>query len=243
MAFSHLAKSVTANNTSDPVTSNTIINGNCKLLVVSVIIEGNSVFGSDVTCDGVDMTLVNTVAATEGSSMQWYIQNNDINVGFGKIISVNNPNNDEMTIIVSQFDCGAGKDSAFDTSNTNTGTSNAPTVTPSFTASPSVQVDAMFHGYTSTNLMSNNRVLLYQGAANASLYGAQYYINAFGGSPALSWTIRQSDDWCTVVGSWKEVDETAVLTHDTVPYQSKIAAIDGVIKANIKAINTVATGN
>ena len=242
MAYTQLGSSITANNTSDPVTNTFNIGSTCKLLVVSVIIEGNSVFGSDVTCDGVDMTLVGTVAATEGSSMQWYIQNGDINTGVSKTVSVNNPNNDEMTIIISKFSVGAGKDSAFDTSNSNTGTSTAPSVTISSPSTTSVQVDAMFHGYTSTNLMTNNRTLLYKGAANASLYGAQYYLNGFGISSTLSWSIRISDDWCTIAGSWKEVDESDLAKHDTVAF-SNIASVEGVLKANIASVDGVLTGN
>tara|TARA_R110000772_G_scaffold17946_3_gene49847 strand:+ start:2790 stop:3518 length:729 start_codon:yes stop_codon:yes gene_type:complete len=242
MAYTYLAKAIsTVASTADPVTINTTINGTCKLLVVSVIIEGNSVFGSDITCDGVAMKLVDTVAATEGSSMMWYIQNNDINTGLSKVISVNNPNSDEMTLVVSQFSVGAGKDSSFDATNSNTGTSTAPSVTGTPQAN-SVYIDAMFHGYTSDNSMTNNHTALYNGIANISLYGAQYYLSGFDISIVLSWVTRISDDWCTVLGAFTEVTESDLLSHDTVVF-SQISEVDGVVLANIESVDGVLTGN
>ena len=242
MAYTFLGKSIsTVGSTADPVTDSITTLSGCKLLVLSVIIEGNSVFGSDVTYDGVDMTLVDTNAATEGSCMMWYIQNNDIATGFANTISVNNPNNDEMTLIVSQFSVGAGKDSSFNATASNTGTSTAPSVTIGANGN-SVYVDAMFHGYTSDNLMSSNHTALYNGIANISLYGAQYYLASFDITVTMSWSIRISDDWCTIVGEFREVTESDLLSHDTVVF-SQISEIDSVPIANIESVDGVLTGN
>jgi hypothetical protein len=157
------------------------------------------------------------------------------------VISVNNPNNDEMTFVTSQFSVGVGKDSSFNATASNTGTSTAPSVTIGANGN-SVYVDSMFHGYTSDNLMSSNHIALYNGIANISLYGAQYYIPGVDVSVTMSWSIRISDDWCTIVGEFTEVTESDLLDHDTVVF-SKISEIDSVPLANIDSVDTVLTGN
>jgi hypothetical protein len=242
MAFTYSAKVQTANSAANPVTASISPGSTVELLVLCITVQGGtSRTGGTPTFDSVDMLYAGGASNTEGEVELWYQLNDDIGSGFSLVCSVPNSGTVSLTMNVSTYTLTAGNSAVLEEAWTATGVSTAPSVTASNTTAPGVIVDALHSGAGSLLGFTNNRTLLYSGDTGAEIYGCQYYINGFGGSPAMSYT-TSSDDWAIVAAAFSEVTDPDIDTVDGVDmFNGHVASHDGVDAFEIESIDGVAT--
>ena len=244
MAYSFLS-SATTTSTANPRTTTITIGATASLVIAHIAFTNNTIFGTPVTCDGVDMTIVNTATSAEGSVAMWYIQNGDINTGASKVISIPNTSSDEITLSVSVYAVGASKDSSYHKQGTNT-TGGATTlgVTLTTVAANSLQVDTFFSGYGTLTGFNFGKTAIFSKDNGNEINASQYNIQATSTNVSMSYRWGGSDDANMVAASFTEIDGASgnLNEHDTVAF-ANIDTQDATAIANIESIDGVLTGN
>jgi len=187
--------------TANPLLAPHTCGSGATLLVLSLVVAGAGVrTGGSPTYNGVAMTKVGGIAATETNCEMWYLANPSIGT-----FNVSIPNAGALTLyaITSSYKAQAGYTSAIDAHSDDSEVSANPAVSLYTTANGDVVVSTMGDGYNSKPT-AYSHVLLY--STDDGLYSdnAQYALQENLGLITLSWTVA-SDDWCMIVGAFKEV--------------------------------------
>jgi len=179
------------------------------LLVLSLVVKAAVArTGGAPSYNGAAMTQVETTKiATETNCEMWYLVNPSIGT-----YNVSIPNAGALTLyaITSSYKAQSGYTSALDVSNSNTGVSANPSLSVTTTVGGDVIVDTLGDGYNSKPT-AYNQTLLY--STDDGLYSdnAQYALQVSAGLITFTWTVA-SDDWCMIVGAFKELVGGAVET-------------------------------
>jgi hypothetical protein len=190
--------------TANPLLVSHTCGSGATLLVLSLVVKADAPrTGGAPSYNGVAMTQVMwTMIATETNCEMWYLVNPSIGT-----YNVSIPNSGGLTLyaITSSYKAQAGYTSAFDVANGDAPElpSANPSISVTTTVNGDVVVDTLGDGYNNKPT-ANNQTLLY--STDDGLYSdnAQYALQANAGLITFTWTVA-SDDWCMIVGAFKEV--------------------------------------
>ena len=149
-----------------------------------------------------------------------------------------------ITTSLSSYSCASGKWVERHEQIGATGVSAAPSVTLTPPAGEWIMIDSMFSGSDiTTDLLTNNRTLLYKNNTGGELNAHQYYISSGATFQVLSYnTGGLSDDWCITALCMKEIDEPEIRYWNNILNQN-IDLINPKKWTDVSEVNGKLTGN
>lgn len=197
------------------ITSYTCGSGATLLVLGIVVGGGTNRTGGAPTYNGISMTQVQTTqkyaTSPETSCEMWYLSNPITNSV--KTISVPNSGARTLYIIASSYKAAVGKTSVLENSYATTGLSANPSVNFTTFTAGDVVVDVLGDGLN-TVPTSNSNIKLFSVDDGSYSDNGQYSLQALAGNVVFSWNVG-SDDWCYIIGAWKEQSPATTTTTTT----------------------------
>lgn len=242
MAITFDGKGQKAFSLDNPISASIDIDSNAKLVVLTVHSVGFN-FITIPTLDGVSMSKAGEVSSVDQTVQEWYILNDSISTGLGKIVSMDTNGSNTCSINVSSYiPNNTSNNFEFNTFYSASGNGTDANVSASNLSSDTVVIDGLVSDDNTQN-PDFNQTLLYRNLGTNELIGAQYHISTGTSNINMWWESRGDDDWGVVAASFDEITPSGdVHSHDTILF-ANINEIDGVLIGNLTDIDTVLTGN